>query len=85
MIGASHSKISRIETGESELRASFAKKLAAFFKVPIEALFTINPMGDGRQTAEMLTVWGNIDPKNRDHVMRMMKAFERGGGSGGKS
>lgn len=37
MIGASNSKISRIENGETELRPSFAKKIARFFGIPMVA------------------------------------------------
>lgn len=80
MVGASHSKISRIETGETELEPSFLKKLARIFKVPPIALLTVNPQGEGRQTAEMLTVWSQIDPRERDRALRVLQSFLAGDG-----
>lgn len=79
-IGVSHSKISRIETGESELRPGFAKKIARFFNIPLAALFTVNPMGDGRETAEMLDAWAEIDPADRQAALRMLRSLKRDGG-----
>lgn len=78
MVGASHSKISRIENGDTELKPSFAKKLARFFNIPLPALYTINPMGEGRQTAEMLDVWAAIDPDKRDDALRVLRALANG-------
>lgn len=85
MVGASHSKISRIETGETELKPSFLKKLARIFKVPPLALLSVNPQGDGRQTAEMLTVWANIDPRERERALRVLQSFvaDNGGAKAG--
>lgn len=77
MVSVSHSKISRVENGESELRPGFATKLARFFNIPMVALFTVNPMGEGRQTAEMLDVWAEIDPKKREDALRILRALSR--------
>lgn len=79
LIGASNSKISRIEAGETELRPNFAKKLAKFFNVPLVALVTVNPQGEGRQTAEMLDVWGAIDPRKREDALRVLRALANNG------
>lgn len=79
MVSVSHSKINRIETGFTELKQSFAKRLARFFNIPPIALLTINPLGEGRQTAEMLDAWAAIDPKKREDVLRMMRAFGSNG------
>lgn len=76
-LGVSHSKISRIETGESELRPGFAKKLARFFNIPLAALFTVNPLGDGRETAEMLDAWAEIAPPDRPAALRMLRSLRR--------
>lgn len=75
VLNVSHSKISRIETGESELKPSFAKKVARFFNIPLVALFTVNPQGEGRKTAEMLDVWAQIDPGKQEDVLRVMRAY----------
>jgi transcriptional regulator with XRE-family HTH domain len=77
-IGVSHSKVSRVETGESELRPGFAKKLARFFNIPLPALFTVNPMGEGRETAEMLDAWADIAPSDRAAALRMLRSLKRG-------
>lgn len=82
MIGASNSKISRIESGESELRPGFAKKLARFFNIPLTALFTINPMGEGREDAEMLDAWGEITKDDRPAALRMLRSLARARDSG---
>lgn len=76
----SHSKISRIQNGESELRPNFAKKIARFFNIPMVALFTVNPQGEGRQTAEMLDVWADIEPGDRDAALRMLRSLKRTNG-----
>lgn len=76
----SHSKISRIETGESELKPSFAKKVARFFGIPMVALFTVNPQGDGRETAEMLDAWADIAPDDRAAALRMLRSLSRSNG-----
>lgn len=75
LIDESNSKISRIENGETELRPRFAKKVAAFFKIPLAALFTVNPQGEGRKTAEMLDLWAQVDPNKQDDLLRVMRAF----------
>lgn len=75
-LGVSHSKISRIETGETELKPSFAKRLARFFHIPMVAIYTINPRGEGKQTADMLTSWANIPQNKRDAALRMLRALE---------
>lgn len=75
-VGASYSKISRIETGETELKPSFLKKLARFFNVPPVAILTINPQGEGRQTADMLTSWGNIPASKREAALLMLRSLE---------
>lgn len=76
-LGVSHSKISRIETGESELKPSFAKKIARLFRIPMAALFTINPLGSGRQEAEMLDAIADIAPENRAAALRMLRSLGR--------
>ncbi len=63
----------------SASRIAFAKRLARFFNIPPIALLTINPLGEGRQTAEMLDAWAAIDPKKREDVLRMMRAFGSNG------
>lgn len=80
MAGASYSKISRIENGQTDLKASFLKKLARIFKVPPVALLTVNPKGEGAQTAEMLTVWGAIDPRKRADALAVLRALASDGG-----
>jgi transcriptional regulator with XRE-family HTH domain len=75
LIDESNSKISRIENGETELRPRFAKKVAAFFNIPLAALFTVNPQGEGRKTAEMLDLWAQVDPEKQDDLLRVMRAF----------
>lgn len=79
MVDASHSKISRIESGETELKSSFLKKLARIFNIPPVAVLTINPMGEGRKTAEMLDVWQAIEPGKRDDALRVLRAFTSNG------
>lgn len=74
-LSVSHSKISRIETGDSELKPSFAKKIARFFNIPMVALFTVNPQGEGRETAQMLDVWAKIAPADRGRALRSLSAF----------
>lgn len=74
-LDVSHSKISRIETGESELKPSFAKKIARFFNIPMVALFTVNPQGEGRETAEMLDAWAEIAPTDRAAALRMLRSL----------
>jgi hypothetical protein len=39
------------------------------------ALFTVNPQGEGRKTAEMLDVWAQIDPGKQEDVLRVMRAY----------
>lgn len=78
-LGVSHSKISRIETGDSELKPSFAKKIARFFNVPMVAIFTVNPQGDGRETAEMLDAWAEIEPDDRAAALRMLRSLAKPG------
>jgi len=82
MIGASNSKISRIEGGVSELRPGFARKIAQFFNIPLAALFTVNPQGEGRRTAEMLDVWATIDPGKQEDALRILRALANGDRSG---
>ncbi|HVK81960.1 MAG TPA: helix-turn-helix transcriptional regulator [Verrucomicrobiae bacterium] len=77
LVSASNSKISRIEAGVSELRPSFAKKVARFFNIPLAALFTINPLGEGREAAEMLDAINDIDPKDRAAALRMLRSLGR--------
>lgn len=79
-IGVSHSKVSRIETGDSELRPGFAKKLARFFNIPLAALFTVNPLGEGREAAEMLDAWAEIAPDDRPAALRMLRSLRHGNG-----
>lgn len=73
--GASNSKISRIETGETELKPSFAKKIARILNAPLTALFTVNPLGEGKDTAEMLDVWAQIEPRKRADALRVLRAL----------
>lgn len=80
MVSVSHSKINRIENGSVELKPSFAKRLARFFNIPPIALLTINPLGDGRETAEMLDAWGDIDPRDRAAALRMLRSLKRDNG-----
>lgn len=80
-LGISHSKVSRVETGESELRPGYAKKLARFFNIPLAAIFTVNPQGEGRETAEMLDAWAEIAPADRPAALRMLRSLRRGDGS----
>lgn len=78
LIEESNSKISRIESGETELRPRFAKKIARFFNIPLAALFTVNPLGEGRETAEMLDAWADIDPRDRPAALRMLRSLSTG-------
>jgi transcriptional regulator with XRE-family HTH domain len=75
MVDVSHSKISRIETGETELKPSFLKKLARIFHIPPVAILTVNPQGEGRQTAEMLDVWAAIAPGKREDALSILRAL----------
>lgn len=75
MLNVSHSKISRIESGETELKASFVRKVARFFNIPPVALLTVNPLGEGAQTAQMLTAWGKLTQRQRADMIRMMSAL----------
>lgn len=77
MVDVSNSKISRIENGESELRPRFASKLAAFFKIPLAALFTINPQGEGRIDAEMLDAMADIEPGDKPAALRMLRSLSK--------
>ena len=79
-IDESNSKISRIQNGETELRPRFAKKIAKFFNIPLAALFTVNPQGEGRETAEMLDAWAEIDPADRQAALRMLRSLKRSNG-----
>lgn len=76
-LSVSHSKISRIETGDSELKPSFAKKIGRLFKVPFAALYTINPLGEGRQDAEMLDAINDIAPEDKAAALRMLRSLAR--------
>lgn len=76
-LGISHSKVSRTETGESELRPGFVKRLARFFNIPLAALFTVNPLGEGRETAEMLDAWAEIAPEDRQAALRMLRSLRK--------
>lgn len=78
-LNVSHSKISRINTGDSELRPSFAKKVARFFNVPMTALYTLNPLGRDRETVELLEAVMEVDPANRPAALRMLRSLRRGG------
>lgn len=75
LVGASPSKISRVENGETELKPSFARRLAHVFRIPPLALITINPLGEGRQTADLLSLWATIAPGNRDAALKMLAAL----------
>ena len=77
MVDVSNSKISRIENGESELRPRFASKLAAFFRIPLAALFTINPQGEGRIDAEMLDAMADIDNRDKPAALRMLRSLSK--------
>lgn len=77
LVGASNSKISRLESGETELRPGFAKKVARFFNIPFMALFTINPLGDGKDQAEILDAIADIAPEDRPAALRMLRALSR--------
>lgn len=83
MVNVSHSKISRIETGDSELRPSFAKKIARFFNIPLAALFTINPQGEGRKAAEMIDILTALDPAKQDVALRMLRGLAGDKGDAG--
>ncbi len=76
-VHVSHSKISRIENGESELRPGFARKIAEFFNIPLAALFTVNPQGAGRTTAQMLDIWTKIDPRDHERAIRSLSVFAK--------
>lgn len=82
LIDESNSKISRIESGETELRPRFAKKVAKFFNIPLAALFTVNPLGEGRETAEMLDAWADIAPGDRAAALRMLRSLASGNEGG---
>lgn len=82
LIDESNSKISRIESGETELRPRFAKKIARFFNIPLAALFTVNPQGEGRLDAEMLDAISEIDQRDKPAALRMLRSLHRGGTSG---
>lgn len=77
MIGVSNSKVSRVENGETELRPGFAKKIAAFFKIPLAAIFTINPQGEGRMDAEMLDAIADIEQRDKPAALRMLRSLSR--------
>lgn len=77
LVDVSNSKISRIEAGVSELRPSFAKKIARFFSIPLAALYTVNLQGEGREAAEMLDAINEIDPKDRPAALRMLRSLSR--------
>lgn len=81
MVDVSNSKISRIENGESELRPRFASKLAAFFRIPLAALFTINPQGEGRLEAEMLDAIADIDDRDKPAALRMLRSLSKSRGT----
>lgn len=76
-LGVSNSKISRIETGESELRPGFAKKVARLFKIPLAALYTINPLGAGKMDAEMLDAINDIANEDKPAALRMLRSLRR--------
>lgn len=76
-IGVSNSKISRIETGESELRPRFASKCARFFAIPLAAVFSINPLGEGREDAELLDAINDIAPEDKAVALRMLRSLRR--------
>lgn len=74
----SHSKISRINTGESELKPSFAKKIARFFNVPMAAIYTLNPLGKDREAVELLEAVMEVDPASRPAALRMLRSLRKG-------
>lgn len=76
-LGVSNSKISRIETGESELRPGFARKVARLFRIPLAALYTINPLGAGRMDAEMIDAINDIAPEDKPAALRMLRSLRR--------
>lgn len=76
MADVHYSKISRIENGKRELKASFLGKLARIFRVPASAILEINPVTEqGAQTAELLLVWSDLDPQQRRDVLKMIRAL----------
>lgn len=81
LIDESNSKISRIENGETELRPRFAKKIAKFFNIPLAALFTVNPQGEGRIDAEMLDAIGEMDASDKPAALRMLRGMSSRRGS----
>lgn len=76
MVDVSHSKISRVESGDTDLKANFLRKLARIFKVPPVALLTVNPQGEGRKTAEMLVIWASIPKPKQDDALRILRALQ---------
>lgn len=77
MVGASDSKISRIESGDTELRPSFAKKIARFFHVPMAAIYTLNPLGKDRDAVELLEAVMEVDPQNHQAALRMLRSLRK--------
>lgn len=77
MVGVSNSKVSRVESGLTELRPGFAKKIPRFFNIPLAALFTINPQGEGRMDAEMLDAIADIDQRDKPAALRMLRSLSR--------
>lgn len=75
MAEVSHSTISRLETGQTELRPSFLKKLAKILRASPVAILTINPLGEGRRTADMLDLWNQADARKQRRMKRMMKTI----------
>lgn len=74
MVGASNSKISRIESGETELRPSFARKVAQLLGIPTIALYTINPH-DHARTANLLDIWDRMSGEEQETALRMLSAL----------
>lgn len=76
MAGVSHSTISRLESGQTSLKTPFLKRLARIFRIPASALLDVNPLGDGRQTAEMLRVWAEIPEQDREVALKMLRGLQ---------
>ena len=77
----SHYKVSRVENGETELRPGFAKKLASFLRIPMAALFTVNPLGEGRVDAEMIDAIADMDARDKPAALRMLRSLSKSRGT----
>lgn len=74
-LGVSDSTITRLESGESELRPKMLRKMSKIFGVSRAAILEVDPLKTPSETAEILELLPRIDAARRRQAVEILKTF----------